>query len=53
MTTRTAAAIVVVLTLVAFANELPDALRCPLMLLIVVAGIVAVAIVETKNTPAE
>ena len=31
MTTRTAAAIVTVLTLVAIANELPDALRCPLL----------------------
>lgn len=53
MTTRTAAAIVAALTLVAIANELPDALRCPLMLLFVVAGVVAVAILETKNTPVE
>lgn len=53
MNTRTAAAIVVVLTLAAVANELPDALRCPLLMLFVVAGVVAVAILETKNTPAE
>lgn len=42
MTTRTAAALVVVLTLAAFANELPDALRCPLLMLFVVAGAVAI-----------
>ena len=42
MTTRTAAAIVTVLTLVAIANELPDALRCPLLTGFVVAGAVVI-----------